>query len=344
MFLMTSNITIGDFTAIKPKSVKWKCSVSNFVDTCSIELPLRTYLRANDNILLQYPDGTTEKRTSDLAAKQGVIFTEGLAVSVDLGYNNRNTTRFMGFVKRINYGKPLVIECEGYSYLLKDKVFTKTYTTTTVKSILNDLVTGTDILLSDAIPVIPLKNVVFKNCPGLKVLEWMQKELLLSVFFDFNTLYVGSSKYGLKKPTVKLQLGWNTVDDGGLKKDVKGSEIIIHVIAKDSAGKVKRTKSDQKKYSTTKEVKIRSGMPDAIVKEISNELQKLENFSGYKGDITCFLEPHIENGFVVKNVNDKFPDREGNFFVESVDGSFSSSGGRQVITLRYYGNVDGTGS
>ena len=82
-------------------------------------------------------------------------------------------------------------------------------------------------------------------------------------------------------------------------------------------------------------------MPDSIVKEISNELQKIENFSGYKGDITCFLEPHIENGYVAKIIDKNFPDRQGSYFVESVDGSFSSSGGRQNITLRYYGTVDG---
>ena len=341
MYLMTSTITIGDYTNIKPSAVKWKCSVSNFTDTCSISLPLKTYVRNKYNILSEYPSGTTEQQVAKMVQENKTVFKEGDKVDIMLGYNGQNTTRFMGFVKRINYAKPLVLECEGYSYQLIKKVFTKSYTSTTVRDILNDLIAGTDIILSDAIPIIPLKNVVFKNCPGLKVLEWFQKECLLSVYFDFNSIYVGASKYGIKKATKKLQLGWNTVDDNSLKKDTTESNVIIHVVEKSSTGTVKRTKSEQKKYSTTKEVKARSGMPDAVLKEIANELQKLENFSGYKGEITCFLEPHFDNGYVAKIIDKTFPDRNGSYFVESVDGSFDSGGGRQKITLRYYGTVDG---
>lgn len=337
---MTSKITIGSYTNIKPSSVKWKCSVSTIVDTCSIVLPLKTYLRNNNTETDNYPEGSTEKQVSDLAKKGTTIFSEGDAVEVELGYNSNNTTRFLGFIKRINYGKPLTLECEGYSYLLKDIIFTKSYTSTTVKDILSDLVRNTTIKLSSAIPVIPLTNVVFKNFQGQKVLEWLAKELLLSVYFDFDTLYVGTSKYGLKKPTVKLQLGWNTANDGDLKKDIKGSEIQINVVEKNSEGSVKRTKSDLQKYSTTKDVKIRAGMPAAIVKEITNELQKGENFGGYKGDIDCFLEPHIEKSYVAKIVDTNYPDREGSYFVEEVEGTFSKSGGRQKIKLRYYGKVD----
>lgn len=341
MFIMTSEIQIGSFKSVKPSAVKWKCSVSNFTDTCSISLPLRTYVRnlvVKDSVL---QTSMLEANVNKIPDTQQTVFAEGNKVEVYLGYNNKNTLRFKGFIKRINYAKPLVLECEGYSYQLKNKVFTKSYTTTSVKEILSDLIAGTDIKLSEFIPDIPLKNVPFKNCPGLKVLEWFQKECLLAVYFDFEKLYVGSSKYGIKKPTQKLRLGWNTADDNELKKDTVESNVIIHVVEKSSTGTVKRTKSVQKKYSTTKEVKARAGMPDKVLKEVANELQKIENFSGYKGEINCFLEPHFENGYVAKIIDNMFPDRNGSYFVESVDGSFDSSGGRQKITLRYYGNVDG---
>jgi hypothetical protein len=116
--------------------------------------------------------------------------------------------------------------------------------------------------------------------------------------------------------------------------------VIIHLTEKSSTGTVKHTKSEQKKYSATKEVKIRSGLPDTILQEIANELQKTENFNGYKGDVNCFLIPNFENGYVAEITDDIFPDRNGSYFVESVDGIFDSSGGRQKLTLRYYGNVN----
>lgn len=336
-FLMTSNITIGDYTNIKPSGVKWKCSVSNFTDTCTISVPLKTFMRHNNTRLDVYPDKSTEQKVMELVNSNQVLFNEGDKVSVLLGYDLKNTKRFMGFVKRINYAVPLVIECEGYSYQLTKKVFTKSYKSTTVRDILSDLIVGTDIVLSKYIPTVPLTNVVFKNCPGLKVLEWFAKECLMTVYFDFDQLYVGASKYAVKKPTQKIKMGWNTIGDGSLKKDTSESEVIIHVVEKNSSGNVKRTKSEQKKYSTTKEVKVRSGLTDAVLKDIANDLQKLENYSGYKGEVTTFLDPHFENGYVANVIDERFPDRNGMYFVESVDGSFDSNGGRQKLTLRYYG-------
>lgn len=330
MFVMTSDITIGGYTAIKPAGVKWKCSVTGYVDTCTISLPLAVYLKndaSNSELLKKAQTGVT-----------GVVFNVGDAVDVKLGYDDNNTRRFKGFIKRINYATPLELECEGYSYRLSKTMFTKSYQATTAKAILADLVTGTDIKLSEAIPDMPLRNVTFKNSPGLKVLEWFQKECLLAVYFDFDTLYVGPSKYGVKKATEKLRLGWNTAEDKELKQSTDKTEVLINLVEKNSAGETKRTKSEQTKYSQTKEVKVRTGLDDGILKAIANELQENENFKGYKGAVTCFLEPHFEKGMVANITDNRFPERAGKYFVEEIDGSFDQSGGRQKLTLIYYGN------
>ncbi len=326
MFIMTSDIIIGQYSAIKPYGVKWKCSVRSFVDTCSIVLPLASYLKSNI--------ATTE----EVSPAKDVVFAVGDAVDVKLGYDGNNTRRFQGFVKRINYATPLELECEGYSYCLTKTMFTHSYQSTTAKAILEDLVKGTAIKLSDAIPDIPLKNVTFKNSPGLKVLEWFQKECLLAVYFDFDTLYVGASKYGIRKAAEKLLLGWNTVEDKELKRSTDQTEVLINLVEKNASGEVKRTKSEQTKYSQTKEVKVRTGLDDSILKAIANELQENENFKGYKGAVTCFLDPHFEKGMVADIADNRFPERAGKYFVEGIDGSFDQSGGRQKLNLIYYGD------
>lgn len=323
---------------VKPSAVKWKCGVSSYKDECSITLPLKTYIRNNRNEITDYPKGSAESSIQNDLSKQKTIFTEGDKVDVLLGYNGNNTRRFKGFVKRINYAKPLVLECEGYTYQLKDKMFTKTYSTTTVKQILADLVSGTDILLSDRIPSISLKNVVFKNAPALKVLDWFAKECLLSVFFDFDTIYVGVSKQDLSKPTVNVKIGWNTVEDKELKKDTTESEVHIHLTEKSSTGKVKRTKSESSKYDNIKDVRVRSGLSDSLLTKLANELQKQENFKGYRGTITCFLEPMFEKCYVAKVIDSNYTDRNGFYFTENIEGSFDQNGGRQILTLRYYGS------
>ena len=42
---------------------------------------------------------------------------------------------FDGFVEAINYGERLELTCEGWAYLLKDKIFTKSYRTVELKKL-----------------------------------------------------------------------------------------------------------------------------------------------------------------------------------------------------------------
>lgn len=325
---MTSNITIGDYTNVKPHAVNWKCSVSNFVDTCKIRLPLTTSIESN---AAETIDGENFKQLK-------ALFNEGDYVVVHLGYNDINTKRFCGFIDKISYSTPLEIECEGYSYLLKKKIFTKSYASTTILEILTDLIGDTGIVLSKYIPHVPLTSVTFKNTPGLKVLEWFQKECLCTVFFDFDTLYVGPSKYAVLKDTVDIRLGWNTIDEKDLKKITEQTVTEIHIVTKSNSGEVQKTKSENKKYDNVKEIKIRSGLSNDFKTTIQNELQAAEDYKGYEGSVLLFLEPVIEKSNAVYVDDAKYGERDGKFFCETVEGSFDKSGGRQKIYLRYYAN------
>lgn len=319
MYIMTSHITVGTYV-VKVALVKWKCSVSNLVDTCTIQLPRLVFM---PNMV----PGTGVEVPRKFSKLQYQPFKEGDPVTVQLGYDNDNKTVFKGFLKRINQSTPLQLECEGYNYPLYNVVFNKSYPNTTLKKVLQDLTTGTGIQLSPYIPDMQLSNLTFKNVPGMKVLEWFQKECLCSVYFDFDQLYVGASRYGIPKPRQRLLLGWNTVDDKNFKKNVPDTQINIQVVTKNPAGSVKKTKSDSQKYSATKEIKVRSGLPDSFVKQLADEIQKQQNYAGFSGNITCFLVPYFEKGYSVAIKDRRFPERRGLFFVETVEGSFDSSGG-----------------
>lgn len=326
MFYLTSDIKIADFSKkIYPHKVSWKTSVNSFTDTCIIELPRITYLENNKTETF---DATTEDN------KPVYAFKEDDKVSVSLGYDGNNTKRFQGFIKRVNMGMPVQIECEGYSYLLYDVIFNKSYQSVTVKQLLSDVCAGTEIILSDEIPDIPLKNVRFKNATGIQVLEWLQKEVHLAVYFNFNELYAGT-QFGKKGETVQFRLGWNTVKEGNLKKRFVEKNVRIVIQEKSEAGTVKKTKSDVEKYSADKALKIKAGIPADLLKEIANRLQTKSNYSGYEGGITAFLEPAVNKGDVAKITDRQYQEREGSYFIESVSGSYGNGGGRQEIQLGF---------
>ena len=340
MFVLTSDILIGNYR-VKPNSVTWKSSTSNFTDTCTVVLPLSPFVKRKQTIT-EHSGGVaeTEAGTKVTNIKQ-MPFVKGDKVVVKLGYGKKQQEVFRGYVLRINFGEKLSIECEGYSYCLREKYFSRSYEKTTLKQILLDLTSGTDIKLSPSIAAIPLANVWFKNATGLKVLDWAQKELCCRVWFDGEYLYAGASQYADANPTraiqkVQLKVGWNVVSADDLKKQV-AEEVEINIVEKDTAGSTKKTKPESKQYSNVKELKVRAGLPSDFLKKAVDERQQEKDYEGYEGTITTFGEPHIWKSDSVTLTDELFPERSGNYFVEAIEGEFGDGGFRRKLKLKYYG-------
>lgn len=325
-FYLTSSITIGNYKNIKPNKVTWKTDVGNFVDTCTITLPRRTHM-INEN-----PD-----KTLDLEGRKIYQFKEGDKVEVLLGYNNKNEKRFSGFIRRVKMGIPVELECEGYASQLYDIIFNKTYSIVTVKQLLKDLTAGTDIKLSNEIPEIPLKNIRFKNATGIQILEYLKKEVSLAVYFNFDELFVGTV-FGKVQKRINVKIGWNTVKDDDFQKRKVDKNLKIVVREKNAKGEVKRTKSDLKKYDNEKDVKIKADIPANFLKEIVNRLQTQEDYKGYEGNIQLFLVPYANKGMVIELNGGMYPEKTGDYFIQSVQGEFGMSGGRQTVQLGFIMN------
>lgn len=210
-------------------------------------------------------------------------------------------------------GIPVQLEFEGYGYQLYEKMFNKTYAITSVKQILQDITAGTDIVLSKEIPDIPLKNVRFKNASGIKVLEWLKNECKLSVYFNFNELFVGT-KFGKVKDSVKVKIGWNTVKDDDFKQKNIDEKVNIVIKEKNQQGEVSKTNAKKKqpkddKYDNEKTVKIKAGMPAKFMQEIASRLQTKENYKGYEGNIVLFLELVVRKGMLMELNGGLYPEK-----------------------------------
>lgn len=325
MLYLTSDIKIANWSGIKANKVVWKTDINSFTDNATIDLPRISFLK------------TVQTETVDINQpnkREEYIFKEGDKISILLGYDGHNVKRFEGFVKRVNMGVPVKIECEGYSYLLYDIIFNKSYAHVTVKQLLTDVCGNTEIVLSPEMPDIPLTNVRFKNATGIQVLEWLQKECHLAVYFDFNVLYVGT-QFGKKQATAKFRLGWNTIKEDDFKKRIVDKNVRIVIKEKNANGEVKKTKSDVQKYSDEKSIKVKAGIPAALLKQIVNRLQTKDNYRGYEGSIVAFLEPAVTKGMIADITDKKYGDRQGTYFIESVSGEFGTGGGRQTIQLGF---------
>lgn len=319
---MTHDITVDGVNRNKPfkaHSVSWSCSVEQMSDSAMFKVPGITRLRKEGDTYEHVPTG--------------LIFQEGMKVTVACGYDGANSPRFKGFIRRVNFTIPLEIECEGYSYQLRKKLdFTKNYKNTTVRDILNDVVAGTDIMLSKSIPAIKIEKAVFENVTGLQVLEWLKEKCLLTVYFYYNELYCGMEQLN-PKTNAAFRLGWNVVKDNELKFNDKKefAEVRIQV------GSRKKNGEREKAYAGKKDgqvKKMRSAIKDpATLARIAEQKRKELVNRGYEGSITGFLNPFVEPGMSIDITDAKYPERTGKYFVTGIDGEFGRSGGRQKIKI-----------
>lgn len=322
MFVITANILFAGFKPVKPSSLKWKVSVDDYCDTASITLPAMCRLKDKENNYSNVPTGQA--------------FKEGTPVEIYGGYDNNNYLQFKGFINRINFKVPVEIECEGYSYQLRRKVINKSFGRTTLTEVLNYIIAGTDIKLSPLNPAtIVFEKTTFKNYNALQVLDFLKEKYLLTCFFRYDELYVGwRATYAGNE--VKLRLNWNVIkDDSLLFNTYTGSTVHIEMESRKADGtRGKKKAQNVMKPGDVKKVKtfIQS---EADKQMAANDRQQVENKKGYSGAITGYLIPFARHGDTAVIIDKKYAERNGNYFIDSVEGSLGSSGGRQKIAIGF---------
>jgi hypothetical protein len=319
-FKMTSSVKIGSFKPVKPSSLKWSRKVDDFSDTATVKLPAITKLKKNGD-------------TYELV-QTGLQITEGMPIEFSCGYDGKNDLRFKGFVRRINFTVPLELECEGYSYQLRKKIdFSCSHQSITLKKLLEELTQGTDIKLSEAIPDVPLQNIRFKNVKGTDVLEYLKDKCLLTSHFDFEELYCGLKMTDIKKK-VLFRLDWNVIKSNELKFEANKelAKVNIKIEKREKTGHKKKGATDVKDGSV-KTLQVRHITDEASLKAIADQKRSELVHQGYEGKITAFLIPYVEPSMAAKIIDKTYPERSGTYFIESVEGELSTSGGRQKIGI-----------
>ncbi len=316
MFALTSQIKIGEFTLTSVNGVTINRSFHDLGAKAVIKLPVTSVLKQKDK------PATRIETASQIKV--------GDRVEIYLGYNGKNELEFRGYVKRLNYRTPLEIECEDIFYKTRIGPMSFSEEITTLKQCLSTLLPK---LTIGYCVDLTLKNFVVKDKPGSWVLDFLKKEYGLTVFFDINEkLYVcrGTDIVG---ETIKYQLDYNVI---------KSNEL-IYELTKDNPFQVKAICYDR----SGEKLEAESGNKEGATKtlyfydvEDKNQLLLLAqaehmrySYDGYKGKIETFLQPYALPGMVASIKDVKYPEREGDYLIESTQVTFNDKGARRMIEI-----------
>lgn len=313
MFALTSDITVGSYKLQGVVDVTVRRSVNELGATAIIKVPVTAVLRQN---------GIPTTRTETARAVK-----VGDPVCIRLGYDKRFATEFVGYVRRVNLRTPVEIECEDAYYLTRQRSVTLSGTQK-----LADVLKKCGLTVAYA-EMLTLRNFVAADKSVAAVLATLKKDYGLAIFFDLDGRVYACRPAAVAGDNVVYELRRNVINDDDLQYHrADDTKVYIKAIAFQKDG----TKVEAKKGNESGAAKTLYFYNISSMAELATLAQaELERYSydGYQGRITTFLEPYAAPAMVAVLTDPVYPERSGNYYIESVETTFGRSGGRRKVEI-----------
>lgn len=302
--------------------VSIKSSLSSFTDTANVELIGSAYYKGSNTPLEE-------------------LVKAGDPIEVYLRYDRHSEAtefvnenlEFVGFIKRVYPQNPVVLECEDYSYLLKNKAISKPISIRkgTLKQLLK--LALPDGISFDSVDA-QIGNYVCSQKTSAQLLDDIKKDYGLISNFRDRTLIVGQIYFGRdQKPVAIYRFGQNVKKDNLAYENREQNPLVI---VKSKIKGQKKSLEARSGQEGGKEMTVKlDGIADKkLLQEIADRRFELLTRTVLKGSITGFGFPIVHPGDVVKLENARFAGFDGkSFFIDTVNQEFSSNGWERTVEL-----------
>jgi hypothetical protein len=254
-------------------------------------------------------------------------------VSITLGYEGRfEHTEFTGYVTHVKPTTPIEVHCEDAIWKLRQKSCFRNFKNTTLKSILNYIVEGKDIALSNNIPEMAIDNFLLKNDNGAQALMKLKKYGLSIFLDDEGKLYAGFRQTEGAGKEVVYDLEYNIVKHRLQFKEAKEVKIKLKAKARKPDNTYIEAEVGDSDGQTIEWI-THDITSEAELKKVAESRLKEMKYDGYEGSITGFLIPFADRSMTAHIKDERYPEREGRYFVPKIIIRFGTGGARRIVTL-----------
>lgn len=251
----------------------------------------------------------------------------GDAIKIQLGYNNMLEDEFSGYVTEVKDTGSIEIHCEDEMYMLKKGKVSVSYRNATLPQLLKDIAPGYKI---DALPL-ELGAVRYSLTPAL-ILKDLKDQAKINCFFRKGVLVGGKIHSDDHKRIVidyerkvrAQNLEFKNNQDALIKITAEstlldGSRITVSV--GDDGGQENKLSY----FNVTNKAKLKENAEQDLIK-----LKR----DGFEGTIDLFGRPLVYHGDVVGLESIRYPERDGDYFVDGITIDFGPSEGyKRTIEL-----------
>lgn len=302
--------------------------VLDFVNEIEIE---SSWKNLTDTATITIPKKIIKDGESIFAGSNALI-KKGDGITIELGYYPNLKTYFTGWITKVENDSPVVIHCDDDMYLLKQKSITKSWKSVDLDTLVSGITSGSGYFIEYQTPDADLGSFRITNATGCQVLQEIKKTYLLDAFFIDEKLFVGLQYVPEKSTQHELTFEKNIIEHGLEYQNADDTKIKLKVVS---------MLPNNKKY----EIEVGDGDGETRTAYFYNitsqsELKKIGErelpkfkFTGYRGEFTTFGEPQLKHGDTVKLTSLKFPERDGEYFIDTVKTTFGQSGFRQNVEM-----------
>ncbi len=335
MFVLSSDISIGDLRFEGVHTVIIKRSVHNLIETAVVEVPAIACFK-----------GRGKSAPEKIVTATQIV--TGSPIHIKLGYNGELRTEFEGYVVSCKMGTHLQINCEGASYLLRQNAPGLQPGKSTVKELLQGAVSkipgNRPIKVSCALDMDVINNCSV-GASGLELIHQMARATnynLCCFFIKPFELWCGllyssyTSGISISNDDVMgFRIGYNTLEHNSLEEHAKNVKSgIVEYKRKRSTGDVLVGVSvDRWGGGSIEKTILNQIVQEKSLAELADEKAIRNNYNGFDGAFTAFLQPYANPGGSAIIVNSNMPNMDGEYLIESTEVTFGINGARRKIEL-----------
>ena len=260
------------------------------------------------------------------------LISPGNKVSIQCGYNTTLNTEFIGVISRIDPSVPFVIYCEDYMWYLKQVTISKSYSSVTLKKLMNEIVPKS---IKTVVVDVDLGSFRINSATVSSVLDYIKQQYGIISYFRGETLYAALGgwsfdkykKSAAKEVTVHFQK--NMISESLEFRTKLDAKVKVHASSVHADGTViKYSVGDE--GGDTRSLHLPNNLPLETVKNMAKESIDKFKIDGYSGSFTTFGEPFFEHGYAVNLINDLWPERNGRYRIDKTIMRSGTNGYRRI--------------
>lgn len=251
------------------------------------------------------------------------LLKSGDPVIIKGGYNGEYFDEFKGFITEVLDDLPIMIKVEDNMFVLKRTKCHCSYSSVKLEKLLKDILPPQ--FKVDAADM-EIGSVLFKDYTVAQALQDLKDKMGIYSYFVGDTLVSGKIyQDNPETEKVKYVFGSNIVTNDLKYRNKDDIRIKVTMTSFLSSGKKKRATVGEDDGQEVKLVCTNVSSESELKARAQKEYDRLK-IDGYSGNIISYGVPFVRHGYTAEIVNYENPDKDGNYYVDSVTTSVNTSG------------------